>query len=174
MVCPSGAKRAERMLPRRNVSCRYMRRRWRRLEKSILPPYKPAARAANEQIATERATSSSQLWSLRPERRDGPDSAEARMSGAPRCARIGRAGLGDNRSARRVERALQPLQVGAQFGGALAAHVAVFFQGLADCLFELCRKLGRSRRRVGARLRIASVMTAEVSPRKGTTPVAIS
>src|SRR5216683_8242407 len=47
MVCPSGAKRAERMLPRRKVSCRYTGGGKGKAEKVSLPPYRPAARASN-------------------------------------------------------------------------------------------------------------------------------
>ncbi len=73
-------------------------------------------------------------------------------------------------------RTLETFEIGAQFRCRLAAHVAIFFESFADDFFELGGKLrerGESAA-VGWRLRIASVTTAEVSPRKGRMPVAIS
>ena len=63
-------------------------------------------------------------------------------------ARVGAARR--RRDERRVGIAPQPLEVGAQLGGRLVAHLAVLFEGLLDDLLELRRQLridaGRRRR----------------------------
>ncbi len=75
----------------------------------------------------------------------------------------------------RIGVALQPFQVGAHLGSALVAQVAIFLQQFQDDLFELHRHVGiQPHRRTGGRFRMASKITGEVSPRKGSVPVAIS
>jgi hypothetical protein len=57
----------------------------------------------------------------------------------------------------------------------LVSQIAVFLQTFVDDLFQLSGKPGFNRKGVsGARFRIPSEITADVSPRKGKVPVAIS
>ena len=71
--------------------------------------------------------------------------------------------------------AAQAFEVGAEFGGVLVTEVAIFFESLADDAFEFGWNFGmQARGRKGARLRMASKIRPEVSPRKGSDPVAIS
>ena len=71
--------------------------------------------------------------------------------------------------------AFQPLEVGAHVRGMLVAQVSVFFQSLVDDVLQLGRKVRiqpywRNRRAVQNGLKDY----ADVSPRKGNRPVAIS
>src|SRR5579862_8739862 len=52
MVCPSGAKRAERMLPRRKVSWRYVGGVSGAAENICFPAYSPTANATSTQVAS--------------------------------------------------------------------------------------------------------------------------
>jgi len=71
--------------------------------------------------------------------------------------------------------ALQALQVGTNVGGVLVAQVTVFLERLVDRVFEFRRQVGIQRiGETGTRSRIAWKIRAEVSPRKGSWPVAIS
>ena len=87
----------------------------------------------------------------------------------------GRTGGSRGQNRARFGVALEALQVGAHVGGALVAQVAVFFEQLVQDFFKLRRQVGiQAKRWRRGRFRIASKITADVSPRKGTAPVAIS
>ena len=67
---------------------------------------------------------------------------------------------------------LQPLQVGSHVRGVLVAQFAVFLQRLVDDVVPVrpARRDSAARAAVGARFRMASKMSAEVSPRNGSVP----
>ena len=73
---------------------------------------------------------------------------------------------------------LQPLQIGADFGGVLVAKLAILFQTLVDDVFQFGRKVGvqphRWRGRPVQNGFMVLKMTPELSPRKGDAPLALS
>ena len=84
-------------------------------------------------------------------------------------------GTGRRHRSAGVRVALQPLQIGAHVRGVLVTQVAVFLQRLVDDALQLDGRSGFSRTGgVGSRSRIALKISAEVSPRNGSVPVAIS
>src|SRR6202049_4149048 len=152
------------MLPLRKVSCRYTGGGKGDVEKNSLPPYRPAARASNIPTAKIRrgteglprstatdddearvADDSAGLVSATTDVRDESIERFCRFRSARSSAAVWQ------RKSRSFSKAL--LIVSSSFTGS---------SGLSRVTV------------VGARLRMASVMTAEVSPRNGATPVAIS
>ena len=70
---------------------------------------------------------------------------------------------------------LQPLQIRSHVRRALVAQVAVFLQRLVDDVFQLGRHIGiQPNRGSGDRIQYGLKITAELSPRNGNAPVAIS
>ena len=100
----------------------------------------------------------------------------ARVPSVDNGWRIGRNfGAGHRGLAAGFRISLQPLQIRSHLGGALVPQIPVFLQRPIDDLFQLGRQIGiQSQRGTGARFRIASKIVAELSPRKGNCPVAIS
>src|SRR5580692_1775917 len=151
------------MLPRRNVSCRYTGGGNGALVKSNLPTYTPAASATTVQTPSTSAigrrlgcVAAVDVTAVTADPDDPPVSAtvEVRDESSDRFNRFRSARISAavwQRSSRSFSIAL--LMISSSLTGSTA----------------LIRVGG-----TGARLRMASVMTAEVSPRNGKTPVAIS
>src|SRR5580693_7173243 len=151
------------MLPRRNVSCRYTGGGNDALVKSNLPTYTPAASATTVQTASSapngRLFDFATTVCVTALTADADDPAasptvEVRDESSERFNRFRSARISPavwQRSSRSFSIAL--LIISSSFIGTSAL---IFVGG------------------TGVRLRMASVITADVSPRKGRTPVAIS
>src|SRR5216684_2405834 len=157
MVCPSGAKRAERMLPRRKVSCRYTGGGKGEAEKVSLPPYRPAARASNIPTAKIRRGTEGLPRST------ATDAEEVRVADAS-------AGLVSDTTAVRDESIdrFNRFRSARNSAAVWQRRSRSFSKALLIVSSSFTGSSGLSRVAVvGARLRIASVITAEVSPRNG-------
>src|SRR5271167_2612237 len=171
MVWPSGAKRAERMLPRRNVSCRYNGGGAGGAVNSSLPAYKPTASATRSPAAKtmrdgailraptgEEPTPAAEVDPTEP----APDEDDSAVSATVEVR---------DESIERFNR-FRSARISAAVWQRMSRSLSIALLIISSSLTGIS---GFSRvGTVGVRLRMASVMTAEVSPRKGKTPVAIS
>src|SRR2546426_1483797 len=121
----------------------------------------------------QQCSSKGELAKLAPLRlrSSPPGTRQTPCLGTPGCCRV--RSRGRNRS--RLGVPLQPLQVGTHLRCALVAQVTVFLKQL----LMISSSFGGTSEfsltgATGARFRIASKITADVSPRKGTAPVDIS
>src|SRR5579864_312855 len=150
------------MLPRRKVSCRYVGGTSGGEENSHLPAYRPAASATSTQTARRgnmrlrRDGGAGIVWvpDVAETGPEGSVTTDVREESMERLIRFKSARISAavwHRMSRSLSSAFEI--VSSSFGGSSG------FRRIAP---------------VGARFRMASVTTAEVSPRKGRAPVAIS
>src|SRR5215469_2649824 len=159
MVWPSGAKRADRMLPLRNVSWRYTGGGVAEAENRNFPATSPAATAshnapANTDIGNDFLRGGGATGVAPEVGPPGSATSAVRDDSMERFIRF-RSALNSAAVWHRMSRSFSSVLV--MISSSLGGRLGLIRTGAA-----------------GARFRMASVTTAEVSPLKGGTPVAIS